>query len=480
MVRHWPLILICALVGIFATWFAAVTPYRQSGILLGAKGPDRRPLQVPDVGAPDERQHANYVTHLLDGKGFPVLDPKDPQLDENYQSHQPPLYYLLAAGWAKVVGADPGDPSTGGRIRWLNVLFGIATVIGTAVAASVAFGRASLGWTAGAFVGLLPMFLALSGAIGNDPLLFALGAWFLAVSAIGIRDGWTPARAALLGLAAGLGLLTKTSALAFLLAIPIATWPDSGGSKKAKDLRPLIIAFGLALLIVLPWWLRNQSLYGDVLGLRAFNSAFMGSPKAAIFVEGLGAKAYWLDMVGWWTLRSFFGAFGYMDLFLPDGLYRLLAALFLVFAVIGMGFRGRIEDSPEGLQRRFSLVCGFVVLIVALQFLNFNAEYFQGQARYLFPALPAFGIVLALGVERLAGPLRSWSWLIPVLILTALDLYVLSWIPGEFEKRSFKSQRDTTDASGQIAERNAVRGASSLVIGCNRCFFAPSGGDFHA
>ncbi|HRF58966.1 MAG TPA: DUF2142 domain-containing protein [Fimbriimonadaceae bacterium] len=437
MGRHWPLILVCALVGIFATCYAAVTPYRQGGVLLGARNADGSPLRVPDIGAPDERQHANYIAHLLEGKGFPVLDPKDPNLGENYQSHQPPLYYILAAGWARLSGADPRDPDTGGRIRWLGVLFGIATVVGTAAAASIAFGRPSLGWTAGAWVGLLPMFLALNGAVSNDPLLFALSAWFLAIAALGIQRGWTLARAAMLGLVTGLALLTKTSALALFLAIPLATWPAVADTEGKKDLKPLLVAFGLALVLVLPWWLRNQNLYGDVLGLRAFNAAFVGSPKAEMFIQGLGAKAYWLDMVGWWTLRSFFGAFGYMDHFLPDVLYRVAAALVLAVAVAGIGFRRRDEATSEEAQRRFLLVGGFVILVVALQFLNFNAQYFQGQARYLFPALPPIAILLALGIDRLFGG-RSWSWAVPAVLLTVLNLYVLLWLPGSFSRSQLR------------------------------------------
>ena len=57
--------------------YAARTPYRQAGVLL-----HQNRAAVQDVGAPDERQHANYVQHLIDGRGFPAFNPDDPSLNE--------------------------------------------------------------------------------------------------------------------------------------------------------------------------------------------------------------------------------------------------------------------------------------------------------------------------------------------------------------------------------------------------------------
>src|SRR5437016_3338620 len=80
----------------FAICYASVTPYRSPGQV--------QHQEQPDYGAPDERQHVNYIEHILDGKGFPVFNPQDVNLYETYQSHQPPLFYILAAGWAKATG----------------------------------------------------------------------------------------------------------------------------------------------------------------------------------------------------------------------------------------------------------------------------------------------------------------------------------------------------------------------------------------
>ena len=97
MPRWLPLGLILFTFAVLASWYATTTPYRQPGHLMNQRGPDGRPAQIPDIGAPDDRQHANYIHHLLNTNSFPVLRPDSPDLGETYQSHQPPLYYLLAA-----------------------------------------------------------------------------------------------------------------------------------------------------------------------------------------------------------------------------------------------------------------------------------------------------------------------------------------------------------------------------------------------
>src|SRR5438105_9824815 len=82
---------------VIAIVFAGVTPYRTPGRLFINRG-----ITIPDIGAPDERQHANYIQHLLDGKGIPTFQPAARDAGDHYEDHQPPLYYVLAAGFANL------------------------------------------------------------------------------------------------------------------------------------------------------------------------------------------------------------------------------------------------------------------------------------------------------------------------------------------------------------------------------------------
>ncbi|MCH7945524.1 MAG: glycosyltransferase family 39 protein, partial [Armatimonadetes bacterium] len=284
-----PAYALAALLAIFAVWcvaFSLKTPYRQPGVLI-----HQNRAAAPDIGAPDERQHANYVRHLLDGKGFPVLEPGSPDLGETYQSHQPPLYYVLAAGWAKITASDPTDDESGRRLRWLSTLIGLGTLLGIFFAARWGLQSDAVGLAAVAFAGLMPMFIALHSAVSNDPLLFLICSWTVALAAKGIRQGWDFKLALICGAVAGLGLLTKTTALALIptLAAALAATRFWGNGRPSVGV--WAVCLGLPILIGLPWMVRNQSLYGDPFAVSAFNEAFVGSPRPQTVV--IPARVDW-------------------------------------------------------------------------------------------------------------------------------------------------------------------------------------------
>ncbi|MBI5706263.1 MAG: DUF2142 domain-containing protein [Armatimonadetes bacterium] len=435
---------LAALHFVLALGFASVTPYRAAGVLRFQGG-----QQVPDVGAPDERQHANYIQHLLDGKGLPTLVAGD---FENYESHQPPLYYLTAAGWAKALGvSDVSDRSAGLRLRSLNALIGAAGVVGVFFLAW--WGRRNLGIAFGAagFAALLPSNLGLSGSASNDPLLIALCTWTLALCVLCIRDGWSLKRAIGIGLLAGLAVLSKTSAVALLPILALVWWLSAKAGKGPNW--KCVAAVSLPLLVlVTPLFLRNQSLYGDPLALSAFTKAFPNSPSpqrdapvtlAPLFdqVEPAWAPGwlkYWSGFneiglgVGWWTLRGFFGAFGYMDIFMHGRIYGALGLL-LLLVFVASWLPDRSEEATAAKSARL-LGQLFAVLIV-LFFLRFNTQYFQAQARYLLPALGPISLAVSIGVVRLAkAKAEVGAWIIGALLL-AIDIGLLTWLPGEFAKR---------------------------------------------
>lgn len=436
-----------------AGFYASITPYRTGGVLLGQRDPATGQYQqVPDIGAPDERQHANYVQHLLDGKGFPVLDPADPHLAENYQAHQPPLFYVLHAGWSKATAANLDSSDQGIKIRFLNGLIGSVTVVGAFFLGLWAFRREDVGLVAATFVALLPMNAALSGALSNDPLLYCLCTWTLAFLAKGCVEGWCYGIALRVGLFCGLAILTKTTAVALFPVLMLALFigPNKPSAKQVAVCTAVIV------LLSAPWLLRNQSLYGDPLAISAFNEAFKNSPSRELItqvasVQNVGKDptlAYWTDWVGWWTARSFFGAFGYMDIFLnergvpstgptnPNALYRMLLALSVVVTSLWV-FALRKPEWKE--HKRMHFLLGTFLLIVMLLFLRFNAQYFQGQARYLFPAISVFGIGTAIALLNLTKERWQVALALVVIFLSALNVYALTRLPGEFKRRTLSA-----------------------------------------
>jgi 4-amino-4-deoxy-L-arabinose transferase-like glycosyltransferase len=424
--------------------YAASTPYRTAGAVL------INPSLERDIGAPDERQHANYVAHLLAGRGFPVFVPGAPDLYETYQSHQPPLYYMAASGWARLLGVTTvEDPGAGLRLRALNALVGTGTVLFAYLLGFWGFRRVEVGLGAAAFAGLLPMMAALSGAISNDPLLILVCTAVLALCARGLREGWDWPLSVSVGILLGLGFLTKTSSLALVPAVALAAlYPG----KRRAAWKMAGAAALIALAIASPWWVRNTRLYGDPLAIGAFNQAFVGTAQKEFMVREVVVRqspnapetAYWRDWVGWWTFRSFYGVFGYMDVWLtetgtpatgprsPNVLYRLLlgftAVAFLgwLWAFFAKEWRG---DLPV---RLMNLI--FAAAVLAL-FVRFNMQYFQAQGRYLLPAIGPVACGVSVGLLQLARLRGAVPVAIVVVLLLAINAYALIRLPDEFATR---------------------------------------------
>jgi len=446
------LALLLTIIGIhvvLSALIAAVTPYRTSGILLSQRGADGQPQVAKDIGAPDERQHANYITHLLKTGTFPIFKPGDPDLYESYQSHQPPAYYLIASGWCILTGAqDLEQPANGLKLRALNVLIGSATVAGLFFLGYWGLRNERVGLCAAAVGATLPMNIALSGAVSNDPLLICLCTWTLALCGLAIDQGWNLKRSLTVAALVGLGLLTKTTALALVPAVLVAIWMTYS---MRPSLKVALLAAGTVLLIVLPWWARNMSLYHDPLALKAFGDAFKGSAQKSTIIGVIQATSpdsnpeitYWLNWIGWWTGRSLLGAFGYMDIWInetglpggsaPNAIYRLFFAGIFV-CLLGWVLSLKDKDRPHHRSMQVTNACFLVV--IALLFVRFNSQYFQAQARYLLPALGPISIGIAIGLDHLTKK-RVWISL-PIVLCTLglISVYVWTRLPDEFAKRS--------------------------------------------
>lgn len=148
-----------------------------------------------------------------------------------YEDHQPPLYYELAAlllsaqpkpiAPVRYRGENASQAVTAERVRLLRligvVLGALTVLLAWAVATTVAPGDLALRIGVTAFAAFLPMQLVMNAGVNNDALAVALttAALLVALRRVGRgpggADGW---RGALLpGLLIGLAALTKLSAL---------------------------------------------------------------------------------------------------------------------------------------------------------------------------------------------------------------------------------------------------------------------------
>ncbi|MEQ1821799.1 MAG: DUF2142 domain-containing protein [Fimbriimonadaceae bacterium] len=471
--RIWAFALILALLhGFFALMFAKETPYLMPGRVFSMGGGPNG-LATDDIGAPDELQHLIQIGRLANGEPFPHLVPGDPKIDFYYQGHQTPLFYYLGAGWMKIAGISE-TPKLAAflqthenqqlkdlllkntfeeigstrekvkgeslRMRLLNVVFGCLTVLGVFALGKWAYSE-KIGIWAACFAALLPMNIALSGAISNDPLLICLSTWVIALLIGSMRTHLCWKRAIGIGALTGLALLSKSSAMGLLPILAFAFFmfrkePDGVG----RWLKLGSLTLGVALIFGGAWWIRNQQVYGEPFVISTFYEAFKDrTPTAEKFINRIGVGNYWKAFAEV-TAQSFVGVFSYMDITLPDGLYKFGWLLFSGFGLIGYaGLKGR------GRLQNLTLLVTFIVVFAL--FVQFNRIFWQPQARYVLPALGPIACLLGAGVNYLFERTKTFlvpvGWVASLLILAGLSL---NQIKSDFPIRVTAGKQNTNAA----------------------------------
>jgi len=431
-VRNWPLILLLAAYLILAVAYS---------------------LAAPVYEPTDEIRHFRYVRHLITYRDLPAQHAEGPRA----QSHHPPLYYALSAlvsSWApvsqEVYYEPPTNPYWGYRywevghdnknqylhrddggwvaggvqlavyvVRWFTVLVGAGAVWLTYRSGLLVTGGAPAGATgAAALLAFNPQYLHLSGAINNDVAATLCGAAVLLVSLQVVREGPSLRRDVTMGLLFGLALLTKLNLAALIAPVGLSylLGARSRGSRR-YDWRALVrgavIVCGLSIILAGWWFWRNQVLYGDATGLSKVSELWSGREPAE----------------SWWALRqslpylwsSLWGRFGYGQVPMHQGAYTAALA-FCVLSLAGHALPRR-ERTPWTIVLLLAVSCVVFLFVVAYYILIQPAG---AMGRFLFPALPACGLLTALGLRRLVPRRVEWvAGLATVVVMVALAIYGL-------------------------------------------------------
>ena len=413
-------------------------------------------LADPLYESTDELRHFRYVRHLVVYRALPEQRLGAPRA----QSHHPPLYYALGAlvswwvpveqdvyyaptenpFWAYrywevgvdnknqyVHGADERFPFHGVAlavylVRWLTVLIGAGVVWLTfCIGREVFPEKPALALGGAALVAFNPQFLYLSGAVNNDVPAALCGAAVLLACVRLVREGPRVRTDVSLGLLLGAGLLTKFNLLALLAPIELAylvvAWRArrQGGAWRVL-LRGNLCVLGLAVLLSGWWFVRNWQLYGDPTGLNMLNELWAGRPAAD----------------NWWVIRqglpylwsSLWGRFGYGQVPLPQSIYQGLS-VFCLAALAGY------------LLPRRRALCASPLLLLGATVLAFAAVVFYymliqpagAMGRFFFPGLPAFALLLCVGLGQFfPRRLARTASLVVTIGMVALAIYALAGV----------------------------------------------------
>lgn len=388
-------------------------------------------IATPYAEAPDESLHLRYIEYMERHHEFPPIG--NPALVAD--SFHPPLYYTIGAGIIiasrKLTGYpelltrlgplqnahDPSATGQGGPFasfahppseRWLiwpfllripSILMGLGSVLLTYLTARALVPPPAPGVVpvlATVFSALIPQADFIRGSISNSNLSELIGAWIVFLLVLHLVQPYSRRRVLWLGVALGLGLLTKFNV--GLLALPIvwAFWV------RRDSLRAWLRDSGIVALlaaVIAGWYFVWRTLaYGDPLALTAWHQMF---PPDNIYKL---SDLFWFQepfrgML--WT--SFWGVFGNQAIWMPDWIYNAFTLLTLL-AIVG----GVILLARRALSRGQQEACAVMLAtLVLMYFLVIGASTYlvAWQGREMYPALSSVCILLSLGLGALVlGP----------------------------------------------------------------------------
>jgi len=413
--------------------------------------------------ANDEIDHATYIEYIVRHGAIPRISALN-----GHESHQPPLYYLLAAAWQKLLGIPAFTPSAvanpnvvaesdAGRrflellhnytpvqhqdaiylheLRLLSVLFGLATVLLSYGCARLVLARAEAALSVGLLAALLPKQLVVDSVVTNDTLvitLCALALFMFLHSEKARRKGEQPRRRWLmlgLGITLGLAAITKLNSLPLAgLLLSLTALP---ALRRWSLLADSALAGTGALAASLWWFVRNEVLYGQFLASRATLAYLKAWLQPLVVPVSWTNTARFLHFVPSQLFRSVWYDGGWNQFDLPKWtnlLLWILAALSMISAAVVLRTRGWREVLLPSVSRLAlcgiagSVLAGIAAVLIIAQTTT------QAEGRVAFIGVVGFAILLVLGT--VPGAARSrlaqaavFTW--PA-VLVAVNIYVFS------------------------------------------------------
>ena len=417
---------------------------------------------TPNWQAPDEPAHYNYIQYLAHNLTFPELTadcydqaylnqltserfPSELTIDPIcYEYHQPPSYYMLAM---PLFWLSSGSLLV---IRLLSVFIGAGTLyLALRIAQMIYSDQPTITYGTMAFVAFVPMHGSILASVNNDSLaglLFAALLYRLIRQLTYIDkaiDDESPLLKQDLGMAVllGLGLLTKMTVYIAIPIVGITVWLSTSRQRWKLVLIRLGIIYGIAMLIVLPWYLRNLNLYGnfDIFGLQRHDQIVEGQLRTSDYIQQIGGANY-VNNAMLTTFHSFWGQFGWMAVPMDGRVYWALTIL-MVIALTGLislaidkkRKQSDLADLKPVNWEALSLMAVVIGLVLSA-YGWYNLQFVQFQGRYLFTSMIPFGLFFSLGLT--SGFRKTWPSIISLSMLLGY-LLLNTWFTGHVDKWAF-------------------------------------------
>jgi hypothetical protein len=394
-------------------------------------------LKTPAYESADEPGHVENIETLVAGHWYgmsssctwisQISEKVAPQLNcSGDEAQQAPLYYLVFAGWQRLVGLPAQAPFKGQLAKnpflfgvtphgvwlhhssadlryllWLrlpNVFLGALTVLFTFFALRLVTPDPWTPVVGASIVAFLPRFVFLSSFVTNDNLVDLLGA-LLVFTALRYVRGPSRWRMALVGVVVGLLVITKLSALPLVIVPVVLSLMASGWRRRAEQLGICLVSiFGVS-----GWYfVQNAVRYGGDPLARSATARYLSQ------VVGFGLWPWQkyvvndpLGLVFVHVPARIFGTFWYQsgwNEFHWSWPTNLIFTVGLCLALAGL-VRRHVNRNAL-----ISLLAIAIAGILSVWVLAFQTPTYQ--ARYAYVGLPAIAALAALGLERWKLPIR--------------------------------------------------------------------------
>lgn len=393
------------------------------------------------------------------------IPPSKPQYVAAF-SH-PPLYYALAAlVIAPLKGTDPCVQLYAVRVLSVFLATGVS-LITLRIAQRIFPDEPGVAFAVTAVSLLLPMQTFVGASVNNDVLAELIGSVIISLSTDLAVHRTSLRRLLALALVNVLALMTKrTLFFAMVLSAPVFAWTLLGwirGLGRRRILTSILLMLTLFAIahnmeIGLPRLVDGKP--GNPLPFHTWTVARRGPHRVflpytvdeqlppAMATER--ALVWAMQQLGRWTapertgltvsraslsirdlvvylgiaFAGFWGNFGWLNVPFSGGWYVLLMAATAISlaGLVRLGAllaRGRVRWNPER-RRRFAVVLTAAALCSAQLLGTMVARGQPQQGRYLFPALPAFAILLVLG--WLYAVPSHWRRGVPSLVIAGFAL----------------------------------------------------------
>ena len=356
-----------------------------------------------------------------------------------YTANHPPMYYMMMTPlyW---LSSGQSPESQLYLFRLAAIPFGLVTVLLAFLTTRTLFpGDRFLAMTVPAFVAFQPQVSYEAAMLNNDIVAIALTSWVLYLAVKGLRDGFPVRTCVLLGFVLGLAVLTKGTSVTAAPIIAFAMFFGLGWRNVRQWLPKGALVAAITGVMIWPWYLFLWAEYGDFSGLtrvKALQWWNYGSGDAPTVLDQLLNSGF-----AWFRWRETWGEFGWRLIPLSDwllwtifGVCAFATAGLIVYAVRAVRTRRAlraafgeavdvdtdaatddavvpertppvVDVDPVLAPVRWQVVGIVMVLVTCLvayyAILQFGTQFSLTQARYYFPAINAFALLLMLGF-------RSW------------------------------------------------------------------------